>query len=131
MEYSTDAIVAIKVFEENLGGSTSDRSGRSGTTLKFTLTVESPERGSADDLQAADAVAKAAEGVRAVGPMSRYLALMRSAVGTITNGATQVQTFDNTWGVLLERMELFNRIVADIAQVLGIRRLVSLSLNAK
>ena len=50
------------VFEENLGGSTSDRSGLSGTTLKFTLTAESPERGNAHELQAADAVAQATKG---------------------------------------------------------------------
>ena len=130
MECSTDAISAIKVFEENLGGNTSGRSGLSGTVLKFTLTAESPERGNASDLQGADAVAQATEGVSVVGPIPRFVDLTNSAVDTTTNVVTEVQTFDNTWGVLLARMELFNRIVADIAQVLGIRCPVSLCLNA-
>ena len=131
MECSTDAITVIKVFEENLGGNTSDRSGLSGTTLKFTLTAESPERGNANELQAADAVAQAAEGVSAVDPVLRSVGLTSAAVDTTTNVVTEVQTFYNTWSVLLERMELFNRIVADIAQVLGDQCLVSLFLNGK
>ena len=131
MECSTDAIAVIKVFEENLGGNTSDRSGLSGTTLKFTLSAESPERGNANELQAADAVAQAAEGVSAVDPVHRSVGLMSAAVDTTTNVVTEVQTFYNTWSVLLERMELFNRIVADIAQVLGDQCLVSLFLNGK
>ena len=119
------------VFEENLGGSTSDRFGLSGTTLKFTLTAESPERGNANELQVADAVVQANEGVNAVGPIPRPVDLTSSAVDTISNVVTDVQTFDNTWGVLLDRMELFNKIVTNIAQVLDIRCLVSLFLNAK
>ena len=131
MECSTDAIAAIKVFEENLGRNTSDRSGLSGTTLKFTLTDESPEGGNADDLRAADAVAQAAEGITAVGRIPRPVDLAGSAVDITANAVAEVQTFDGTWGVLLDRMKLFNRIVTDIAQVLGTRCLVFLFLNVK
>ena len=120
MECITDVIAGIEVFEENLGRNTSDRSGLSGTTLKFTLTIESPEGGNADELQAADAVAQATKGVSAVSSIPRSVDLASSAVDTVTNVVAEVQTFDNTWGVLLERMELFNKIVTDIAQVLGI-----------
>ena len=120
VECSTDAIAATPVFEENLGGNTSDRSGLSGMTLKFTLTAESPDRGNANELQAADAVVQATEGVNAVGPIPRPVNLMGPAVDAAGNVVPEVQTFDNTWGVLLDRMELFNRIVTDIAQVLGI-----------
>ena len=129
MECSTDAIAAIKVFEENLGRNTSDRSGLSGTKLKFTLTAESPEGGNADDLQAPDAVAQAAEGVTAIGRIPRPVDLTSSGVDATANAVAEVQTFDDTWGVLLDRMKLFNRIVTDIAQVLGIRCLVFLFLN--
>ena len=131
VECSTDVIAAITVFEEDLGGSTSDRSGLSAMTLKFTLTAESPERGNANELQAADAVAQATEGVNAVDPIPRPVDLMGPAVDTTTNVVTEVQTLDNTWGVLLDRIELFNEIVTDIAQVLVIRCLVSLFLNAR
>ena len=62
MKCSTNVIAAIKVFEENLGQNISNRSGLSGTTLKFTLIAESPERGNAHELQAADAVAQATKG---------------------------------------------------------------------
>ena len=131
MECSTDAIAAIKVFEENLGRNTSDRSGLSGTTLKFTLTDKSPEGANADDLRAGDAVAQAAEGITAVGRIPRPVDLASSAVDITANAVAEVQTFDDTWGVLLDRMTLFNRIVTDIAQVLGIRCLVFLFLNVK
>ena len=131
VECSADAIAVITVFEEDLGGSTSGWSGLSGMTLKFTFTAESPERGNANELQAANAVAQATEGVNVVGPIPSPVDLMSLAVDTISNVVTDVQTFDNTWGVLLDRMELFNKIVTDIAQVLDIRCLVSLFLNAK
>ena len=69
VEYSTDAIAVIKVFEENLGGNTSSQSSLVGTTLKFTLTAESPMGGNANELQAANVVTETTKEVSAVSPI--------------------------------------------------------------
>ena len=106
MECSTDAIAAIKVFEENLGGNTSGQSSLMGTILKFTLTAESPMGGNANKLQAANVVAETTKGVSTVSPISRFVDLTISVVDTTTNVITKVQTFNNTWSILLERIEL-------------------------
>ena len=113
----TDTVAMIKVFEENLGKDTIDGSDPSGMTIKFAVSSESIN---ADELQASDAVTKANEGVSALGSTPPVVGPMNSAVDTATNVVTRVQTFENTWGVLLQRMKLFNKIVAGIAQVFGI-----------
>ena len=115
----TDIVVMIKVLEENIGKDTSDGFDPSGMTIKFALADVSREGVNADDLQVADAVTKANEGVSALGATPPVVGLMNSAVDTATNVVTKVQTFENTWGVLLQRMKLFNKIVAGIAQVLA------------
>ena len=115
----TDTISTIKVFEENLGKDTSDGSDPSGMTIKFALAVEAREGVNADQLQASDAVTNANEGVSTLGSTPPVAGLMNSAVDTATNVVTEVQTFENTWGVLLQRMKLFNKIVAGIAEVLA------------
>ena len=48
--------------------------------------------------------------------------LSGSVVDTSTNVVTNVQTFDTTWSILLQRMGLFNKIVTAIAQVCGTQR---------
>ena len=50
-----------------------------------------------------------------------------AGVDTGTDVVTETQTLETTWGVLLQRMELFNKIVDGIAQVFGARWLGSLT----
>ena len=118
--WCTDTISTIKVFEESLGKDTSDGRDPAGIAIKFALASESREGVNADELQAMDAATKATEGVSALGSVPAVVGVMGSVVDTGTNIVTEVQTFENTWGVLLKRMKLFNQIVADIAQVFGV-----------
>jgi hypothetical protein len=88
---------------------TPDGSDLSGITIKFALAAEPREDVSADERQATDAATRAT----AVNPPSSTpaaIGLLSSAVDTGTNVATEVQTFETAWSVLLQRMELFNRI---------------------
>jgi hypothetical protein len=104
---STDASSAIKGLEDTLH--TPDGSDLSGITIKFALAAEPREDVSADERQATDAATRAT----AVNPPSSTpaaIGLLSSAVDTGTNVATEVQTFETAWSVLLQRMELFNRI---------------------
>ena len=119
-----DAIAANKVLEEPVRNDASDGSGLSGMTIKFALATDSREG-------VTDAVTKAAEGAGAPGPTPWVVDTASSAVDTITNVVTEIQAFGNTWGILLERMKLFNKIVAGIAEVFDSPILDSLSLNAR
>jgi len=113
------------VFEDTLSKDTSDGADLSGITIKFALVAEQRGNATADERQAADAVAAV---TTAVVPLSSNLAaidFLSSAVDTGTNVMPQVQTFETTWSVLMQRIELFNNIVADIAQVLHAQRLHS------
>ena len=105
-----DAIYPIVVFEETLRRDASDGSDLSGITIKFALV----------------AVTKATEAVGALGPTPAVVDGLISVVDTGTNAVAKVQTFENTWGVLLQRMELFNKIVTEIAQVFGTQCLDSI-----
>ena len=98
-------------------------------TIKFVLAADSRESASVAGLQATDIVTQATEGVSAFGSMPRTVGFTTSAADTTTNVVTEGQTFENTWNVLLERMELLSKIVADIAEVCCIPRLDSLLLN--
>ena len=125
---STDANSAIKVLEDTLhvGKDTPDGSDLSGMTIKFALTAEPRGDVNADERQATDAVTR----VTTVNPLNSTPAavgLLSSAVDTGTNVVTELQTFETTWGVLLQKMELFNKIVDGIAQVFGTHRLASLT----
>ena len=117
------------MFEENLDKDASDGSDLSGMTIKFVLAVDSRESASMAELQATDIVAPTTEGISAFGPTPRAVGFTTSAVDTTTNVVTKVQTLANTWAVLLERMELLSKIVADIAQVSNIPSLDLLRLN--
>jgi len=122
MIYSTDAISVVKVIEVPLRKNTSHGKIRSsGITIKFAVTVEMRGDMGADELQATDAVTGAIGMVSVLRPTPQIVGLADSAVNT--NVVTELQTFENTWGVLLQRMDLFNRIVAGIAEVSDIQRL--------
>ena len=125
---STDASSAIKVLEDTLhvGKDTPDGSDLSGMTIKFALTAEPRGDVNADERQATDAVTRVT-GVNPLSSTPAAVGLLSSAVDTGTNVVTEVQTFESTWGVLLQRMELFNKIVDGIAQVFGDRCLDSLT----
>ena len=107
----------IKVLEVLLGEGTSDSPERSEITIKFALAVETRGDVNAHELQATDAVNQATEAISALRPPPQIVGQVDSAIGTGTQGATEVQTFENTWNVLLERMALFNKIVAGVAEV--------------
>ena len=105
-----------------LGGGTSDAPERSGSTIKFALAVEARGDVNAKELQATDAVNRATEAISALHPAPQVVGQVDSAIGTVTQVATELQTFENTWNVLLQRMALFNKIVAGVAEVSRIQR---------
>ena len=116
------------MLEVPLGGGTSDPPERSEITIKFALAVETRGDVNAHELQATDAVNQATEAISAFRPAPRIVGQVDSAIGTGTQVATEHQTFGNTWNVLLERMGVFNRIVAGVAEVSRIQCL-ALSLS--
>ncbi|KAG8219236.1 hypothetical protein J3R82DRAFT_74 [Butyriboletus roseoflavus] len=105
------------VLEETLRKDSPDGSVVSGITIKFAFASEPRRDANADQRQATDAVTRATEVVGTLGPTPAVVGLLSSAVDAGTNVVTEVQTFETTWGVLLQRMELFNKIVTDIAQI--------------
>ena len=105
------------MFEENIDKDTSDGSDLSEMTIKFVLTADSGESASVAEFQATDVVTRVTERVSAFCPTPRTASFTTSAVDATTNAVTEVQTLANVWNVLLERTELLNKIVADIAQV--------------
>jgi hypothetical protein len=123
--WSTDSNSPIKVLEDTLH--TPDGPNLSGVTIKFALAVEPRGDVNADKHQATstDADTRAT----AVNPLNSTpvaVGLLSSTVDTGTSVLAKVQTFETTWGVLLQRMELFNKIVDSIAQVFGAQCLDSL-----
>jgi hypothetical protein len=114
------------VLEVPLSGGTSDPPEYSGITIKLALAVE--VRGDVDanelQVQVTDAVKQATEAISALRPTTQIVENVVSAIGTGTQVVTELQTFENTWNVLLKRMNLFNKIVGGIAEVSGIQRLV-------
>ena len=82
------------VLKVPLGGGTSDPPERSGITIK-------QARGDVDanELQVTDAVTQATP--------PQIVGNVVSVIGTGTQVATELQTFENTWNVPLKRMGLF------------------------
>ena len=111
----TDPNSAIKVLEDTLH--TPDGSGRSGITIKFALAAEPHGDVNADERQAADAVARATA-VNSLDSTPAAVGLLSWVVDNSTIFMTKAQRFETTWGILLQRMELFIKIVDGIAQVL-------------
>ena len=116
------------MLEIPLGGGTSDPPERSEITIKFALAVETRGDVNANELQATDAVNRATEATSAFSPAPRIVGQVDSAIGAGTQVATELQTFENTWNVLLKRMTSFNKVVAGIAEVSRIQCL-ALSLS--
>lgn len=121
MTCSTHVISAIKVLEVPLRRDASDTPNPSGITIKFALAAELRGDINADEIQATDAVNKATEMTSALNPSPQIAGLVDSTINTGNNVVTKVQTFENTWGVLLQRMQSFNQIVAGIVEVFGSR----------
>ena len=86
-------------------------------TITFALTVGPRGNLSANERQAEDARTKAAEAVTPLSSTPAAVGLLSSGVDNAAYAAANAQTFDNTWGVFLRRLELFDKIVTDIAQV--------------
>ncbi|KAI9460413.1 hypothetical protein HD554DRAFT_2316824, partial [Boletus coccyginus] len=105
------------VFEVDLRKDTSDGSDLSGITIKFALAAEPRTDVNTDERQVSDAVAAATAAVNPLGLTPPVVGLLNSTVDISTHISTGMQTFETTWGVLLQRIELFNEIVADIAQI--------------
>ena len=133
MTSSTDAISPIKVLEATLGKNTPGGSDRSEFGIKFALAAKPLGDVDANKLQMIDATTMATQGVSLSGLDSTPAVVDRlsEAVDTGNKVAKEAQAFDTTWNVLLKRMELFNKIVADIAQVSVANCLHRSPLNAR
>ena len=109
------------MFEDSLPKDTSDEADLSWITLKFVLATEPRGDATAEERQASDAVARATDAMNLFGSTPTAARLLDSAVDKGTNVITKVKTFENTntWGILLQRIELFDKIVSDISQVFG------------
>ncbi|KAF8550280.1 hypothetical protein OG21DRAFT_437731 [Imleria badia] len=105
------------VLEDALRKDTSDTSDLSGTTIKFAFATEPRGDVNADERQAIDAVTRATEVVGPLDSTPAVVGLANSAVDAVTNDVTKFQTFESTWAVLMQRMELFNKIVGSIAEI--------------
>lgn len=116
--YSIEAISTIQVVEETLEISASDGFDL-GITIKFSFSVvaEPSKNVSAAELQAAHAVDKATEMVNRLGSTPQAVDLMSSGVDAGSSFVTQAQKANSTLGILLQRMALFNKIVADVVAV--------------
>jgi len=123
MTWPTDASSGVKVFEDALSKGTSGGSDLSEIKIKFSLHAEPGGDLGADGRQTTDAVTRANEAIDPLRCTPAAVALMSSVVDASTKVSTEVQAFETTWDVLLQRMELFNKIVAGIAQVFDAQRL--------
>ena len=91
-----------------------DTSDGSRITIKFKLTADPRGDPTADERRAMDAVARATE---TVGALRTPEVSLSSAVDTGTNVVTELQAFETTWDVLLQRIDILNTVMAEIAQV--------------
>ena len=105
------------MLEIPLGRGTSNALNSSGITIKFAITCGDVN---ANELHATDAVEGATETVSVLRTTPQNVEQVDSAISTGTGVATEPQTFENTWNVLLQRITLFNKIVAGIAEVFGL-----------
>ena len=126
---SADAIGMVKVLEAIIGPDPSDGSDLSGSTIKFALAAEPRADVNSDERQAVEAVTMAFEMATTLSAPA-VVEASSSAIDAATNAVTELQTFETTWDVLLRRVELFNKIVADVAQVARLPFSVVRALNA-
>ena len=110
------------MLEVPLGGGTSAAPERSEITIKFAFAAEACGNVNASELRATDAVKTGTEAVSVLRPTPQIVGQVDSAINTGNKVVTELQTFENTWNVLLQRMALFNKIVAGIAEVSGLQR---------
>jgi hypothetical protein len=108
------------VFESPLANSivTSNVSDLSGITIKFVVASAPRDAPNAEEFQAqaVHAITEATEDINALATPAT-VGLLGSAVNAESQVLNTVNMFDNVWGGLLERIELFNTIVAGIAEV--------------
>ena len=63
-------------------------------------------------------------------PMPQIIGKVDLAIGTGTQVARELQTFENTWNVPLKMLDLFDKSIAGISEISGIKHLIpSLCLN--
>ena len=126
---ATDVSSTMKVLEDQLRNNASDGPDLPGITIKFALAVEPRGDVDADDRQATHAVTAATEAVNPLSSTPAAIGLLSSAVNTSTSIATDVQAVETThvWAVLMERIELLDKIVSGIAEVLGAQFIDSLT----
>jgi hypothetical protein len=99
------------VLELPLGGGSSNAPVRSGIMIKFTFTAEPHGDTNANELQATDAIIRATATVSALRPTPQIVGQVDLVIGTGAQVATEVQTFENTWNVLLQQaIDLFEYI---------------------
>ena len=96
------------VLEVPLGGGTSDPPEHLEITAKQAYRDVDPNQ-----LQVTHAVTQATA--------PQIVGNVLSAISTGTQVVTELQTFESTWNILLKMMDLFNKIVAGIAEVSGIQ----------
>ena len=114
------------VFEDTLRKDTSNESNRSGITIKFAFAAaERHGQGSAEERQAADAVARATGAVDPLSSTPVAVDLIRPTVDTGTKvlnvvaKAQKVHAVETTWDVLLQRLQRFDEVVTGLAEVFG------------
>ena len=95
--------------------------------IKFAFAAQQPEGVNADLLQATAAVNQVTEAICKVSSTPAIAGPLAVVVDTGTTVVAEVQTFQTTWGILLYRLELFNKIVTDIAAVIDVHLLPSLA----
>ncbi|KAN0076754.1 hypothetical protein V8E55_010609 [Tylopilus felleus] len=104
------------VLEDTLHNDASDQSDLSGITIKFALSAERHGSADADERQATHAIAAATDAITST---PAVVGRLDSAVNAGTNIATELQALETTrvWAVLMERIELLNKIVTGIAEI--------------
>ncbi|KIJ62426.1 hypothetical protein HYDPIDRAFT_114530 [Hydnomerulius pinastri MD-312] len=107
------------VIEEALNKATAGgRVAPTGITIKFGLSVEgSAGTAGVEHLRAEDAQTRANVAVKELSSTPQAVGLVTGAVDTIGNVAVEAQTVENTWGVLLGRIQLLTTIVDGIAEI--------------
>ena len=120
-----DADLCDQAFEEALapGGSNSP------ITIKFSLTTQLRDAGDPVEGQVPNAVTQATEALESLNPAPQTVGQISSLLDASTNVLSELQTLKTTWGVLLDRLDRFNTIVADITAVFMSIDLVFHSLN--
>jgi hypothetical protein len=105
------------VFEKDLAKDATEEFGHSGLAIKFTLAIESREGVSAGDVQDTNTISKAIKGINAPSHVPPVVGPTRLADDTGSSIVSEVQKSENPFNILLQRMELLNQIVVDIAEV--------------